>query len=255
MAQSKPSSPEKAPVLDEVLAHRIRRLITAHPTYGYRRIWALLRFKEKLEVNRKAVYRILKVKRWFVNQRSATPRPRAQKRRSQTHLPDQRWAMDLTHIDCGDDGWGHLVAVIDCCDRELVGYEFALRGRAREAERAIEQACINRFGTLRPVGPTPVVRSDNGLVFQSERFRRACRDYRLTQEFITPYTPEQNGLVERFFRSLKEECVWQHSFRNFDEARKAVTKWIDWYNQERPHQSLGYQSPAEFRARYAELVA
>lgn len=255
MVKSRPTSSERGPVLDEVLAQRVHRLITAYPTYGYRRIWALLRFREKLEVNRKAVYRILKVKRWFVNQRSTSPRPRAQKRRSQTHLPDQRWAMDLTHINCGDDGWGHLVAVIDCCDRELVGYEFALRGRAREAERAIEQACINRFGTLRPVGPTPIVRSDNGLVFQSERFRRACREYRLTQEFITPYTPEQNGLVERFFRSLKEECVWQHSFQNFDEARRAVARWIDWYNQERPHQSLGYQSPAEFRARYAELVA
>jgi putative transposase len=45
-----------------------------------------------------------------------------------------------------------------------------------------------------------VIRSDNGLVFQSRRFRAACRDYRLRQEFITPYTPEQNGMIERFFR-------------------------------------------------------
>jgi len=69
----------------------------------------------------------------------------------------------------------------------------------------LEEACISRFGTLRPEGQTPLLRSDNGLVFQSRRFRAACRDYRLRQEFITPYTPEQNGLVERFFRSLKEE--------------------------------------------------
>ena len=60
-----------------------------------------------------------------------------------------------------------------------------------------------------------MVRSDNGLIFQSRRFRAACRDYRLRQEFITPYTPEQNGIVERFFRSLKEECVWQHNFGDF----------------------------------------
>ncbi|MDR4484448.1 MAG: integrase core domain-containing protein [Nitrospirales bacterium] len=59
---------------------------------------------------------------------------------------------------------------------------------------------------------TPVLRSDNGLIFQSRRFRQACRDYRLHQEFITPYTPEQNGRIERFFRSFKEECVWQHHF-------------------------------------------
>ena len=103
--------------------------------------------------------------------------------------------MDVTHVPCGADGWGHLTAVIDCHDREVTGYEFALRGRAKEAERALEEACLARFGTLRPDGPTPVVRSDNGLIFQSRRFRAACRDYRLRQEFITPYTPEQNDYV------------------------------------------------------------
>jgi transposase InsO family protein len=81
-----------------------------------------------------------------------------------------------------------LVGVIDCCDRELVGWEFALRGRAKEAERAIEEAYIRRFGTLRPRGSAPTLRSDNGLIFQSRRFRSACRDYHLKQEFITPYT-------------------------------------------------------------------
>jgi transposase InsO family protein len=86
---------------------------------------------------------------------------------------------------------------------------------------------LTRFGTLRPQGPTPVVRSDKGLMFQSLRFRAACRDYRLPQEFITPYTPEQNGLIERFFRSLKEECVWQHNFASFADARTAITQWID----------------------------
>ena len=65
----------------------------------------------------------------------------------------------------------------------------------------------------------PVLRSDNGLIFQSRQFRQACRDYRLQQEFITPYAPEQNGMIERFFRSLKEECVWQHAFQIFEDAR------------------------------------
>ncbi len=89
----------------------------------------------------------------------------------------------------------------------MLGYEFALRSRAKEAERAVEAACLARFGTLRPVGAL-VLRSDNGLIFQSHRFRQTCRDDRLQQEFITPYTPEQNGMIERFFRSLKEKCVY-----------------------------------------------
>jgi transposase InsO family protein len=78
--------------------------------------------------------------------------------------------MDLTHIYCRVDGWGHLAAIIDCHDREIVGYEFALRGRTREAERALEEACLKRFGTLRPMEQTTVISSENGLVFQSRRF-------------------------------------------------------------------------------------
>jgi putative transposase len=239
---------------DHDLRRRIRKLIKKHPTFGYRRIWAMLR-RDGVIVNRRRIYRILKENGWFVTQRVRTPRPRAAGRKSIAATSDVRWAMDVTHIHCGVDGWGHLAAVIDCHDRELIGYEFALRGRAREAERAIEEACIARFGTLRPTIQTPTLRSDNGLIFRSKRFRAACRDYRLKQEFITPYTPEQNGLIERFFRSLKEECVWQHRFANFEHARREINKWIEWYNTGRPHQSLAYMSPREFREQEARLVA
>lgn len=241
-----------SPGVSADLAAQVQRLIQQHPTFGYRRIWALLRYREGRCVNRKAVYRVLKLKRWLMHQRPCTPRPRARGRVSAAHRSNERWAMDVTHIPCGPDGWGHLAAVIDCHDRELIGYEFALRGRAKEAERALEAACLARLGTLRPAGPTPQVRSDNGLIFQSRRFRAACRDYRVQQAFITPYTPEQNGLIERFFRSLKEECVWQHQFQSFTDARCTVAEWIRWYNDGRPHQTLGYLSPRQFRAQ--ELV-
>jgi putative transposase len=253
--RERPERAPRRPVVDELLAVRIREVIRAQPTFGYRRIWAVLRFREGVRVNRKAVYRVLKLKGWFVHQRRVTPRPRVRGLRSVATRSNERWAVDVTHIPCGRDGWAHLAAVIDCHDREVVGYEFSLRARAKEAERALEEACITRFGTLRPSGSTPVVRSDNGLVFQSRRFRRACREYRLGQEFITPYTPEQNGIVERFFRSLKEECVWQHQFDSFAEARKIVAAWIRWYNRKRPHQSLGYLSPAEYRAQQLQQVA
>ena len=240
---------------DEVaLIERIRAWIQLHPTYGYRRIWALLRGKDHLVVNRKKVYRLMQEKRWMVCQRQVTPRPRVKVDRSKAARSDERWAMDLTHVYCGMDGWAHLAAVIDCHDRELVGFEFALRGRAQEAERALEEACLYRFGTLRPVGETPVLRSDNGLIFQSQRFREACRFYRLKQEYITPYTPEQNGMIERFFRSLKEECVWQHCFESFTEAKVAISAWIRWYNEERPHQALGYMSPRQYRQKLQRVA-
>lgn len=237
------------------LVDQLKPLIEAYPTYGYRRLWALLRFRHGHRHNRKAVYRVLRLKRWLVHQRTATPRPRVQCRRSRAPQSNHRWAMDVTHIPCGQDGWGHLTAVIDCHDREIIGYEFALRGRAQEAERAIEAACLTRFGTLRPVGPTPVLRSDNGLIFQSRRFRKACHDSRLSQEFITPYTPQQNGLIERFFRSLKEECVWQHHFASFEEACQRIKTWMRWYNEGRPHQALRYQSPRQYRREQGSQVA
>lgn len=250
-----PSGEAPGPRLSVTLTARLQALLTQHPTFGYRRLWALLRYRDGILVNRKVVYRILKLKGWLVHQRARTPRPRVQGWRSRAEASNQRWAMDVTHIPCGTDGWAHLTTVIDCHDREVMGYEFALRGRAKEAERALEAACLHRFGTLRPQGAVPIVRSDNGLIFQSRRFRAACRDYRLPQEFITPYTPEQNGVIERFFRSLKEECVWQHHFQNFADAQQRLRAWLTWYNTGRPHQALGYRSPAQFRAAHLVQVA
>ena len=253
--RTSPAEKRRRRPLDAVLLERIRELIKRHPTFGYRKLWALLRYADGIVVNLKAVYRILKTKCWFVHQRQVTPWPRVQGRRSVATVSNQRWAMDLTHIYCRKDGWGHLAAIIDGCDRKIVSWEFSLRGRARGAERALEEACLHRFGTLRPEGPTPTVRSDKGLIFTARRFRAALRDYRLRQEFITPYTPEQNGMIERFFRSLKEECVWQHNFANYAEARTAIGTWIRWYNERRPHQAPGYLSPHQFRAQQLQAVA
>ncbi len=164
-------------------------------------------------------------RRW---QRPAAPKPRVRRTKSIAHRQNERWAFDATHIDCGADGWGHVVAVIDGSDREIVGWEFALRGRANEAERALDMACLARFGTLRPQGEVLIIRSDTGLIFQRRRLGDACRLYRLPQECSTPYTPEQHGMIERWFRSRKEECVWQHQFHTFADANVAIGRWIAW---------------------------
>ena len=107
-------------------------------------VWALLRYSEGRLVNRKKIYRLMKIKGWMLHQRSGTPKPRVQNLRSRAGASNERPAMDLTHIYCGADRWGHLAAVIDCHDREVLGYEFAVRGRAKEAERAREAGCLKR---------------------------------------------------------------------------------------------------------------
>ena len=109
--------------------------------------------------------------------------------------------------------------------------------RAQEAQAALEHAWLATFGLVYSRGEVrPVLRSTNGKVLTSRAFVASCKQYGLEQEFITPYTPQQNGMIERFFRSLKEECIW---LKTFTQARAAIEVWVRFYNHERPHQALG----------------
>ena len=80
---------------------------------------------------------------------------------------------------------------------------------------------------------------------------KVVRCYGLDQEYITPYTPEKNGMIERFFGTLKRECGWQHRFLYRDDAFAAIAKWMDRYHAERPHSALGYLMPVEYREKLA----
>lgn len=73
--------------------------------------------------------------------------------------------------------------------------------------------------------------------------------YGLESEYIKPYSPEQNGAIDRFMRTLKEECVWLNSFTLFRDAKSVIESWIEGYNIDRPHQGLGCSAPAEYRQR------
>ena len=97
------SATQKEPTTDHLLTTRIEELIQKHPTFGYRQLWAILRFRDGLLLNRKTVYRILKVKGWFCHERRHTPRTRVRGLRSHAEKSSQRWAMNLTHVDRGAD--------------------------------------------------------------------------------------------------------------------------------------------------------
>ena len=103
-----------------------------------------------------------------------------------------------------------------------------------------------------PAGHAPLVlRSDNGLVFGAKPIVAVVRRYGLGQEYITPYTPEQNGMIERFFLTLKQECVWLHRFEDRDHAFRLVADWLDRYDADRPHSALGSLTPKEYREKLA----
>ena len=219
------------------LAKPIKEMIEAEPSFGYRTVAALL------GMNKNTVQRIFQLKGWQVRKRPLGQRPRIEAKVSRAEGPDQRWATDLCRVWGGRDGWLSLALVIDCGTRQLLGWHLSKTGKASTASAALEQALITRYGTLGRVPAPFLLRSDNGLVFTSRDYTRLVRSYGLQQEFITPHCPQQNGMVERVIRTLKEQCVHRHRFESQVHATRVIADWIAFYNQQRPHQTLKMMTP------------
>ncbi len=217
----------------------IKALIEEEPSFGYRTVAHLLGF------NKNTVQRIFQLKGWQVRKRAIGHRPRIKVLPSVAKAPDQRWATDLCRVWGGRDGWLTLALVIDCYTRELLGWQLSRSGKATTAGAALEQALIARNGSLGKVKSPFLLRSDNGLVFNSLTFRQLVRSYGLHQEFITPHCPQQSGMVERVIRTLKEQCIHRHRFESLQHATRIIGDWIHFYNNRRPHQALGMKTPAQ----------
>lgn len=245
----------KKPGLDEGLALRIRRILDEEETFGYRRVWAHLRFKEGLDVNIKKVHRIMKVKGWQCRlwNRLGRKGPKVERKRSCVDRPDILWSMDLTRIYCGRDGWCPLIGVMDNGSRELAGYRFNRQGRALEATDALNQAVMARYGSRERVPEGLRLRHDNGSIFLARDFIESTHYWGIDQEYIPSGKPDWNGAIERFFRTLKQECVWLHHFESFEQAEPVIAKWIEKYNTERLHSSLGYKTPQQWRKEFYDI--
>ena len=142
-------------------------------------------------------------------------RPRIEALPSVAGAPNERWSTDMARIWAGKDGWATLALVMDCHTRELSGLaSVALWQGIYGSIAALEHALIARFGSLGRVEMPFLLRSDNGLVFTSRKYTALVRSYGLRQEFITPHCPQQNGMMERLIRSLKEQCVHRQRFES-----------------------------------------
>lgn len=228
-----------APKVQERFEAPIKAMIDQDPSFGYRTVANLLNF------NKNTVQRIFQIRGWQVKKRPIGFRPRVQSMPSVASAPDERWATDLCRIWAGRDGWASLALVMDCHTRELLGWHLSRSGKAKTAESALEQALIARYGTLGRVAAPFLLRSDNGLVFTSRSYTALVRSYGLQQEFITPHCPEQNGMVERVIRTLKEQCVHRQRFETLQHASRVISDWIHFYNHRRPHQALAMKTPAK----------
>lgn len=230
---------KSAPKVDPKFAEPIKAMIEESPSFGYRTVAWLLGF------NKNTVQRIFQLKGWQVKKRAIGFRPRIQALPSVATAPDERWSTDLCRIWTGRDGWSTLALVIDCHTRELLGWHLSRSGKATTASSALEHALIARYGTLGRVAKPFLLRSDNGLVFTSRDYTALVRSYGLQQEFITPHCPQQNGMVERVIRTLKEQCAHRYRFETIQHASRVIGDWIRFYNHQRPHQALGMKTPAE----------
>ena len=226
------------PKLQEQFVKPIKAMIEENPSFGYRTVAHLLDF------NKNTVQRVFQLMGWQVRKRAIGHRPRIEALPSVATTPNERWATDLCRVWAGRDGWQTLALVIDCHTRELLGWQLSRSGRATTATAALEQALIARFGSLGRVDRPFLLRSDNGLVFTSRAYTRIVRSYGLRQEFITPHCPQQNGMIERVIRTLKEQCVHRHRFETQQHASRVIGEWIRFYNTRRPHQALGMKTPA-----------
>ena len=84
-----------------------------------------------------------------------------------------------------------------------------------------------------------------GRLFTSRKYTALVSSYGLQQEFITPHCPQQNGMVERLIRTIKEQCVHRYRFESLQHANRVLSDWIQFYNERRPHQALGMKTPTE----------
>jgi putative transposase len=241
-------------VIDDVLAQRINHLIDAEPYLGYRMVWARLR-QQGLSVNRKAIQRLMQLKGWQCHRRlKKRCSPRVESSPSVALVSNVRWAADATYVWTRLDGLIYVNAVLDCADRECVGLNVSQRNDAREAAWALEDALLRRFGAL-PQGDANVPTNRQRPRLCIRTLWRSRSVIRLSQEFILPHTPEQNGVVESFMGTLKLECIWQTRFDTYAQAKAAITAWVKHYNESRPHSRLGYLPRVEWRRRQAEISA
>ena len=181
--------------------------------YGYRRVTWWLRRKEGLHVNGKRVLRVMRERSLLVRSRRLRARRKKEWGRVEASRPNQIWQSDMTKIWAGPAvGWAYLVCVIDCCTREIVGWNLSHRCRTEAALAAVEQAVLERLPTgSREENVT--LTTDNGTQFTSSRFLETLGRLGITHRRTAYHHPEGNSYIERFHRGWKEEEVWTAEYR------------------------------------------
>ncbi len=223
-------------------------------TFGYRRIWALLR-REGVIVNKKTVWRIMHdmgLSRPKIWHKPARPK-RVEKMKPAG--PNCGWQIDMTSFALSDFTPLYLVMVTDCYTRRIVGWTLDRRSRADEWICAVRMSLESEGLTTKEACKRLVLRSDNGSQPCSKKFVEYLGKMGVRGQYTGYNAPDDNAYIERVIRTVKEEEIWANVYDTLSEARAAIEAYVNYYNRERIHSALGYRTPNEVAAAYDTLAA
>lgn len=224
--------------------NEIRDLYEKHCFLGYRRITEMLKRKFSRSINRKKVLRLMQK----MGLKAVYPKKRLTKREKDHKVypylmrgtvpekPNDCWGVDITYIRvCG--GYAYLTALIDWSSRRIMGWSLSPFLEA--------SSCIEALNEGLKISIPSIVNSDQGSQFTSSMWVEALERHGIRISMDGKGRCLDNIQVERFWRTLKYEEVYLKSYESMDQARSAIKNYIEFYNSERPHQSLGYSTPDE----------
>ncbi|MCF4086907.1 IS3 family transposase, partial [Escherichia coli] len=234
----------------EVLA-RILDIISDMPTYGYRRVWAILRRESRNKgvpfVNAKRVYRIMSENNLLLLHDKPSRPQREHKGRISVKESDQRWCSDGFEFGCDDGAKLRVTFALDCCDREAIDWAASTGGYDKATVQDVMLGAIEKhFGDKGAERPIQWL-TDNGSAYTAHETRQFARELNLEPCTMAVSSPQSNGMAERFVKTMKEDYIACMPKPNVRTALHNLAVAIEHYNETHPHSALGYLSPREYR--------
>lgn len=231
------------------LVSRIRELKSDHPFWGYRRVWAHLRYVDGMLVNKKRVYRLMREHNLTFKRNQKLKAKRTSGRpKPVPDRPNQWWGIDMTKV-MTESGWAYIVLVLDWYSKKVVGHYAGRQAKSCHWLEALDQAVNRQF----PDGVRNHnlhLMSDNGSQPTSVSFMKTCSNLDIHQAFTSYNNPKGNADTERMMRTLKEELLWLREWSSADQIRRALDEWIEAYNRSYLHSALGYRPPNQAEEAY-----
>ncbi|WP_423143238.1 IS3 family transposase [Pseudomonas chlororaphis] len=254
-----PKTRRSRPVNDAELVAEIQQQVSELPSYGYRRVWGLLRRARESQllpaINVKRVYRVMRDHNLLLERRFKQPGvPRRHEGRIAVQTSDTRWCSDGFEFRCEDGATLSVTFALDCCDREAIGWVASPTGYSGDDIRDLMLESVEkRFGDQLPATPVQWL-SDNGSAYTAEQTRLFARQIGLHPVTPPVRSPQSNGMAESFVKTIKRDYVAYMPKPDRETALRNLAIAFEHYNEQHSHSALNYRSPREFRRLAAASI-